>query len=650
MDRSYRIFLIIGLLGWILFWIVSAALPAQAQNPNYLHTDGNLLLDSNGDRVVVTGISWFGLETENYAPHGLWARNLESFLDQIVELGFNTIRLPYSNQLFDPSSIPNGINYDLNPDLVGLNGLEIMDKLITGAGARGLKVILDRHRPDSHAQSELWYTAQYSEERWIDDWVMLAKRYSGNDTVIGADLHNEPHGKATWGTGDPATDWSLAAERAGNAILAVNPNWLIIVQGVEQYQGEFYWWGGNLMGVREHPVRLNVPDRLVYSPHTYGPGVYPQTWFSDPSFPDNMPGIWDRHWGYVHKEGLAPVILGEFGGRSVENDREGVWQRALVSYLRENEISYLYWTLNPNSGDTGGILLDDWQTIDPSKQALLSSYQFPMIGSGQGVTEHASTVLPATPQPTSAASATAPPPSPPPPLLVGSGLRVRYHTSNPAELSSDSKPELIIVNTSQVPVRLEDLELIYWFTDDPGRTYAFQCDWAQIGCEKVLGEFEALSNGVYALHLRFQSGSGELLPGQESGEIKVRFNRADWSEIRQFDDYSFSATSDYIDWDRVTLYLSSKLVWGREPGSFATNSPPVAGTILSTPSPTGIAQSGMSAETQIPEKPTAEPSPPSSSPIDVAPNPNWGLWLGIVLAAFVAGFLIAAIWIIRRNR
>jgi len=341
MDRSYRIFLIIGLLGWILFWIVSAALPAQAQNPNYLHTDGNLLLDSNGDRVVVTGISWFGLETENYAPHGLWARNLESFLDQIVELGFNTIRLPYSNQLFDPSSIPNGINYDLNPDLVGLNGLEIMDKLITGAGARGLKVILDRHRPDSHAQSELWYTAQYSEERWIDDWVMLAKRYSGNDTVIGADLHNEPHGKATWGTGDPATDWSLAAERAGNAILAVNPNWLIIVQGVEQYQGEFYWWGGNLMGVREHPVRLNVPDRLVYSPHTYGPGVYPQTWFSDPSFPDNMPGIWDRHWGYVHKEGLAPVILGEFGGRSVENDREGVWQRALVSYLRENEISYL---------------------------------------------------------------------------------------------------------------------------------------------------------------------------------------------------------------------------------------------------------------------------------------------------------------------
>jgi len=60
--------------------------------------------------------------------------------------------------------------------------------------------------------------------------------------VIGADLHNEPHGPATWGSGDVATDWRLAAERAGNAILKVNPDWLIIVQGVQEYQGDTYWW------------------------------------------------------------------------------------------------------------------------------------------------------------------------------------------------------------------------------------------------------------------------------------------------------------------------------------------------------------------------------------------------------------------------
>jgi endoglucanase len=92
--------------------------------------------------------------------------------------------------------------------------------------------------------------------------------------VIGVDLHNEPHGQATWGSEDPATDWRLAAERAGNAILEVNPNLLIIVQGDEQVQGDWYWWGGNLLGAREQPVRLNSPDRLVYST-TSTAQVYP---------------------------------------------------------------------------------------------------------------------------------------------------------------------------------------------------------------------------------------------------------------------------------------------------------------------------------------------------------------------------------------
>ena len=636
MRQLQRIFLSVALLSAFLIAMPPFYKPAQAQNPKSLHTDGNRILDSNGNPVLITGISWFGLETENYAVHGLWARSLPDFLDQIVEMGFNTIRLPYSNQLFDPSSLPNGIDYGLNPDLKGLNGLEIMDKIIAGAGERGLKVILDRHRPDSRAQSELWYTSQYSEERWIADWVMLAKRYAGDDTVIGADLHNEPHGPATWGSNDLATDWRLAAERAGNAILEVNPNLLIVVQGVQDFQGESYWWGGNLMGVRDYPVRLNRPGQLVYSPHTYGPSVYPQAWFSDPSFPNNMPGIWDKHWGFVHKEGLAPVILGEFGGRSVANDKEGVWQIALVAYLRENQISYLYWTLNPNSGDTGGILLDDWKTIDPKKKELLSSYQFPLIGSGQGAASTAA----APPTAAGAASATSVPTSETartplasaaPPLAAG--LRVRYHTSNQAERAKDAKPEFIIANRGQATVRLEDVELVYWFTDDANQTYSFYCDWAQIGCDKISGEFEAYPDGVYALNIRFHSGAGELLPGQESGEIKLRFNRTDWSEFDQSDDYSFSAANDYVEWEKGSLYLGGQLVWGSTPGlpaaatPAAENSPVPAPVVFPQPAATAVA--GL---TDIPGRPA-----------------RW-IWPLAALAVFSAGFLIAAIWFNRKKR
>jgi endoglucanase len=338
------------------------------------------IVDQAGEKVTLTGVSWFGMETGTFCPHGLWARNWQQMLDQIVQTGFNTIRLPYSNQLFDSASIPTGIDFTKNGDLRGLKGLEIMDRILAGAGQRGLKVILDRHRPDAYAQSPLWYTNRVSEDRWIADWVMLAKRYRTEASVIGADLHNEPHGQATWGDGNKTTDWRLAAERAGNAILAENSNWLIVVEGIEHFDNDWYWWGGNLMGARRFPVRLTSQDKLVYSAHDYGPGVSWQAWFSAPDFPNNLPHIWQTHWAYLQQEGIAPVWMGEFGGRSMGGDPEGVWQRNLVSFLKKGGISYAYWCWNPDSGDTGGILEQDWTTVDRAKMDILSAYQWPLLG------------------------------------------------------------------------------------------------------------------------------------------------------------------------------------------------------------------------------------------------------------------------------
>ena len=346
--------------------------PALASGPG-LRTSGSRILDAAGQEVRLTGVNWFGLETCNFAPHGLWSRSSSELLDVVVSLGSNVIRLPYSNQLFDSLSTPNGIDFYQNPDLKGLSGLQIMDTIINGAAERGIAVILDRHRPDCGAQSNLWYTDRVSEEKWISDWRMLARRYKGNSAVIGADLHNEPHGQATWGSGDTKTDWRLAAERAGNAILEENPDWLIIVEGIESYGGAGYWWGGNLKGVQDAPVRLKVPDRVVYSAHDYGPGVSGQSWFSAPDFPRNLPTIWGDHWGYISDKNIAPVLMGEFGGRSVGNDTEGIWQRSIFDYLKTKKISYTYWSLNPNSGDTGGVLMDDWRTLNAGKQALLTA-------------------------------------------------------------------------------------------------------------------------------------------------------------------------------------------------------------------------------------------------------------------------------------
>jgi endoglucanase len=105
-------------------------------------------------------------------------------LDQTKAEGCNTLRLPYSNQMFDAGSTPNGIDFSggKNADLQGLTPIQVMDRIVAYAGSLGLKVILDRHGPDAGSQSALWYTSRYGEQRWIADWEMLARRYAGNST------------------------------------------------------------------------------------------------------------------------------------------------------------------------------------------------------------------------------------------------------------------------------------------------------------------------------------------------------------------------------------------------------------------------------------------------------------------------------------
>jgi endoglucanase len=359
---------------------------AQTTNGGFLHTVGNQIVDQNGNPVQITGLNWFGFETETYCLHMLWARNMEAVLDQVKSLGYNTLRIPYSNQMFDPGSVPNSFALNLNPDLQGLTALQILDRVVDYSGQIGLRIILDRHRPDSRGQSCLWYTPQYSEQRMINDWVMLANRYKGNPTVIGAELHNEPCDPACWGDedcgGDVTRDWRSAAERIGNAILAVNPDWLIIVQGIQTYKGMTTWFGGQLAGVRDAPVRLSIPNKLVYSPHDYATSVFRQPWFDDPNYPNNLePNVWNKNWGFIHTENIGALIITEFGTTLAPNvvDKDLPWLTNLVSYIDRNKMSFTYWCLNYNSVDTGGILMDDSTTVDFRKQNILAPILAPLF-------------------------------------------------------------------------------------------------------------------------------------------------------------------------------------------------------------------------------------------------------------------------------
>jgi endoglucanase len=332
--------------------------------------------------------------------HGLWAQDYRSILNAVKANGYNTVRLPYSNQMVESPIVPSNISYNnsggaINTDLKGLNSLQIMDKIIAYAGQIGLRVILDNHRSEAGNSAEangLWYTSAYPEDAWINDWKTLASRYGGNTTVIGADLRNEPHnatsGGSCWGCGSATNDWRLAAQRAGNAVLSINSNWLIFVEGTDCFNGDCDWWGGNLQGARTFPVTLNTPNRLVYSAHDYGPHEFQQNWFNSSTTPASLQAVWTKNWAYLSQNGTVPVWLGEFGTTNNSSDiqntaagSQGQWFQTLVTFLQSNSaISWTYWALNGE--DSYGLLNSSYGSApaNSQKQQLLASIQSPLSG------------------------------------------------------------------------------------------------------------------------------------------------------------------------------------------------------------------------------------------------------------------------------
>ncbi len=368
---------------------------AQAVGDGWWHTSGNQIFDAAGNPVRFSGVNWNGFESGNYVVHGLWGglgRTWVSYLDQMDALGFNLIRLPFSGNVLDPGRMPLNIDYGTNPDLAGLTSLQVMDKIVQACGARGIRIILDYHRVEAGGTPEagLWYTAAIPESKWIDNWKTLVTRYKDDPTVVGVDLFNEVHDGAGhpgpfWNADgmDEPYNWRTAARRCADAIQAINPNLLICVQGLHAYNGESGWWGAVHLGVKDHPLALAVANRLVYEVHDYGPNVWVQTWHNDPTFPANLPGHWDHQWGFLHNDGIAPVWVGEWGS-TLDPAKELQWATSLRDYIQAKGLSWTWWCWTPNSGDTGGILTDDWTTTHASKLSLTSPAMYPGFSSPGG--------------------------------------------------------------------------------------------------------------------------------------------------------------------------------------------------------------------------------------------------------------------------
>ena len=366
--------------------------------PMRMHTVGNQILDENDAPFRIKAVNWFGMEGTNYVPHGLWERPYRDMIDQMQGMGFNTLRIPFSGANANADLTPQGIDPNDNPEFASAKAIEVLDAIIAYCGEIGMYVILDHHRRTAGAGADGSPISEtYTEANWHATWEFFATRYGGNKVVLGADLHNEPH-DLTW------DEWADLAEDCAAVVQAIAPGWLIFVEGVGEYEGAHYWWGGQLAGVADRPVVLSLSGKLVYSPHEYAQSVGNQSWLdyewtsSPVNWPMNLYAVWRENWGFIFEDGIAPVWVGEFGGHFGRDANTGLtgttsngaeeaqWVNELVKYLNGDfdgdgdsdlgegdlGISFAYWGWPPISGDTGGLVLSDWTTPQSYKLELLA--------------------------------------------------------------------------------------------------------------------------------------------------------------------------------------------------------------------------------------------------------------------------------------
>ncbi len=381
---------------------------------DWLHTDGSKILDKDGKEVWLTGINWFGYNTGTNTFDGLWACDLNTSISSIADRGFNLLRIPISTELiknWSNGNYPNAnFNQATNSYLVGMNSLEIFDYVIGQCRANGIKIMIDIHSAKTDAMGHMkpiWSEGNITEQDFLDSLSWMSARYKNDDTIVAYDLKNEPHGKANesprakWDGSKDSDNWKYIAEKAANAVLSKNPNVLVMVEGIEIYpkdvksngdfsstnMGDYYctWWGGNLRGVKDNPVDLGkYQNKLVYSPHDYGPTVYEQPWFKGGyTFDSLYKDCWYDNWFYIQEQDIAPLLIGEWGG--FMRDPNLKWMTYLRQLIKENKINHTFWCFNSNSGDTGGLVLDDFKTWDEDKYAFVKEVLWQQNGKFVGL-------------------------------------------------------------------------------------------------------------------------------------------------------------------------------------------------------------------------------------------------------------------------
>ncbi len=149
-------------------------------------------------------------------------------------------------------------------------------------------------------------------------------------------------------------------------------------------------------------------------------------------------------------------------------------------------------------------------------------------------------------------------------------LKVLYKNNDSAPSDNQIRPGLQLVNTGSGPVDLSTVKVRYWFSSTTGAsTFSTYCDYAALGSSNITHSVVTASGSRtgadHYLEVGFASGAGTLAANGNTGDIQLRLNKTDWSNLDESDDYSYGTGTSYAAATKITAYVNGTLAWGQEP-------------------------------------------------------------------------------------
>ena len=116
--------------------------------PPFTTNDG-YIVDHLGKRLLLQSVNWYGASDADNVVMGLEHNATSAIASLIRSIGFNSVRLPFSNQMVQESEPIPSEKLTKNPKLKGKSPLAVFDVVVETLATEGLLIILNNHTTTS---------------------------------------------------------------------------------------------------------------------------------------------------------------------------------------------------------------------------------------------------------------------------------------------------------------------------------------------------------------------------------------------------------------------------------------------------------------------------------------------------------------------